>query len=295
MKTTHRSGFTLIELLVCVVIIAVLTSIAIPVVSGMRKKASMTREISSARRIISAYLAYAAEHDAELMAGFGNFPAKDERGKEVHNPVNWRYPWRLAPYLSYDMRAFWGNEADDRLGKLAKSSDHDQYVYAVSVEPALGINAAFVGGDYQALPPDHAKSLTKYGQFCVTRLGQATNAPQLIVFASAAGLYNGQKMSGYFKIQAPNLTQRIWASEYKPDGDPALHGNVDFRYEDRAVVAMLDGHIEMMDFDQMNDMRLWSNQAATAENKRWQLGNSEEVVGADIVSAGTHVTSKPKP
>lgn len=294
MKTTHRSGFTLIELLVCVAIIAVLMTIAIPVVSGMRKKASMTREIGSARRIITAYLAYAAEHDGELMPGFGNFPAKDDRGQEVKNPINHRYPWRLAPYLDYDVRAFWGNEADDRIGKLAKSNKRDQYVYAVSVEPALGINALFVGGDYQVLPPDNRKALDKYGQFCVTRLPQASNAPQLIVFASAAGMFNGQKMSGYFKIQAPSFTSRNWVAKYSAKDDPALHGNVDFRYEDRAVAAMLDGHVELMDFDQMNDMRRWSNQAANAENRNWQIGGAEESSGVDIVSAGTHVTSKPK-
>ena len=295
MKTSHRSGFTLIELLVCVAVIAVLTSIAIPVISGMRKKASMTREISSARRIISGYLAYAADHDGDLMPGFANFPAKDERGKEVHNPVNWRYPWRLAPYLDYDMRSFWGNESDDRIAKAARG-DHDGYVYAVSVQPALGINALFVGGDYQVLSPEKTKNITLYGQFCVTRLGQASNAPQLIVFASAAGMYEGQKMTGYFKVTAPNFTTRNWIGDYsEKKNDPTLTGNVDFRYEDRAVAAMLDGHIEMMDFDQMNDMRRWSNQAATAENKNWMIGGSEEVSGADIVSAGTHVTTKPQP
>lgn len=293
MKTSTRSAFTLIELLVCVVIIAVLTSIAIPIISGARKKSSMAREISSARNIITSYLTYAADHDGELMAGYGNFPAKDDKGNKVKSPVNQRYPWRLAPYVKYDMRVFWGNEADDRITELAKRGPYDSYVYAVSVEPALGINSVFVGGDSQILPPDNAKALAQYGQFCMTRLPQASNASQLIVFASAAGFFEGQKMTGYFRIQAPNFITRNWVSEYNPKDDPALHGNVDFRYEDKAVVAMLDGHVEMMDFDQMNDMRHWSNQAANAEVRGWVLGGAEDGGGTGIVSAGGHVTTKP--
>ena len=293
MKTSNRSGFTLIELLVCCAVIAVLTVIALPVIGSMRKKASMTREIASARKLISGYLTYAADNNGELMPGFGNFPAKDDRGEAVKNPINYRYPWRLAPYINYDMRVFWGTEADDRIGKLA-NGPRDQYVYAVSVQPALGINAAFVGGDYQVLPPDNIKAINKYGQFCVTRIGQASNASQLIVFASAAGSYGGQKMSGYFKVQAPSFTVRNWVGEYQSNEDPALHGNVDFRYDDRAVAAMLDGHVELMDFNEMNDMRRWSNQAATAEHRTWTLGGSEDTIGADIVSAGTHVTTKPQ-
>lgn len=295
MKTTRRSGFTLVELMVCFAVIAVLTAIAVPVLGSMRKKASLTREIAAARKLMSGYLTYTADHDGELMAGFGNFPAKDDRGEDVMNPVNWRYPWRLAPYIEYDMRTFWGNEADDRLNKLAKSGAREQYVYAVSVQPALGINAAYVGGDYNALPPDHMKSLTKYGQFCVTRLGQASNASQLIVFASAAGMYEGKRMQGYFKIQAPNTTKRNWTGGYEPGGDPSVHGNVDFRYDDRAVVAMLDGHVQLMTFEEMDDMRFWSNQAGSAENPRWTLGSSEEGTGGGGgVTIGDTVVTLPQ-
>jgi prepilin-type N-terminal cleavage/methylation domain-containing protein/prepilin-type processing-associated H-X9-DG protein len=293
MKTTNRSGFTLIELLVCVVIIAVLTAIAFPLLGSMRKKASLTREVGSARKLISGYLAYAADHDGELMPGFGNFPAKDDRGDEVLSPINYRYPWRLAPYLQYEMRAFWGNEADDRIAKAAKGP-REGYIYAVSVEPALGINAFYVGGDYQSLPPDNIKVITKFGQFCVTRLGHASNASQLVVFASAAGMFNGQKMSGYFKVQAPNGVSRNWKAAYKPGGDPALQGNVDFRYDERAVVAMLDGHVQLMTYDELNDMRYWSNMAANAENRNWTLGGTDEGVGGGTVTIGDPIITLPQ-
>src|SRR3712207_7058496 len=41
---------------------------------------------------------------------------------------NYRYPWRLAPYLNYDMRVLWGNNSDDKLAKLAKGP-RDSYEY----------------------------------------------------------------------------------------------------------------------------------------------------------------------
>jgi prepilin-type N-terminal cleavage/methylation domain-containing protein len=275
MKLARRSGFTLIELMVVFAVVAILTTLAFPVISGIRKKSSLAREIAGAKRLISAYLAHAAQNDGELMAGFGDYPARDDKGMEVVSPINYRYPWRLAPYIEYDMRVFWGNESDDRLSKMAKGP-RNLYVYAVSVEPALGINSTFVGGDHQVLPPDNARAISKYGRFCVTRITHATNASKLIVFASAGGMFNGERMSGYFRVQAPNFVSRNWFGVYSDDGDPGMHGNVDFRYEGRAVAAMLDGHVELLNFDEMNDMRRWSDQAARANNPNWRLGLTEE-------------------
>jgi prepilin-type N-terminal cleavage/methylation domain-containing protein len=275
MKPTRRSGFTLLELTVCFAVIALLTTLALPAISNFRKKAGMAREIASARRLVSAYLAYAAENNGDLMPGYGDFPAKDELGSEVKSPVNYRYPWRLAPYVEYDMRVFWGNGTDDRMAKLAKGP-RELYIYGVSVEPSLGINSTFVGGDYSVLPPDNNRALSKYGRFCITRLTQATNAPKLIVFASAGGMFNGDRMSGYFRVQPPFFLTRNWYGVYSDEGDPGMHGNVDFRFESRAVAAMLDGHVELLDFKEMDDMRRWSDQAARSNKPQWRLGTPEE-------------------
>ena len=273
-KETRR-GFTLIELMVVVGIITVLAAMTIPVAGSMRRKASMSKEISAARQLMAAYLLYPVDHNGELLPGYGSFPATDETGAELHSPVSSRYPWRIAPYLNYDMRILWGNTSDDRLSKL-KQGPREAYHYGVSVQPALGVNAAYVGGDYQTLSPTSEKALSRYGQFCVTRLGQAVSPQTLIVFASAGSGYQGEKLSGYFKVDPPNLAARNWARAYSPSASPDEFGHVDFRWDDKAVVAMLDGHVELLNFEQMTDMRRWSNQAALANNTNWALGQSEE-------------------
>ncbi len=267
-----RAGaFTLIELMVVIGIISILAAVITPVIGSVRREAGMTREISSARQLMAAYLAYSSDHDGEVLPGFGDFPATDDRGQAMHHPVNARYPWRLAPYLGYEMRLFWGRDADDRLRKLA-SGPHDAYAYAISVQPALGINAAYVGGDFQVLPPNKEKLASMYGAFCVTRLAQAVSPHQLIVLASAGGGSGSDRLSGYFKVEAPNFTARRWSESYSSSASPEEFGYVDFRWEKRAVAAMLDGHVELLDFERMNDMRRWSNQAGSANDPTWKLG-----------------------
>lgn len=293
MKRHAEGGFTLIELMVVVGILTVIMAIAIPVAGQMRQKGNMAREVSAARQLMTAYLLYPADHNGELLPGYGDFPAVDEQGNELHSPVSSRYPWRIAPYLGYDMRILWGNTADDRLAKM-KQGPPASYHYGVSVQPSMGINAAYVGGDYQTLPPNSDKAISRYGQFCVTRVGQAVAPQKLIAFASAGSSYQGEKLSGYFKVEPPNLTKRNWPRTYSASATPDQTGHVDFRWDSKAVAAMLDGHIELLTFEQMDDMRRWSNQASLANNATWALGQSEEPsASTGDTEVGSHVDGKP--
>jgi hypothetical protein len=52
---------------------------------------------------------------------------------------------------------------------------------------------------------------------------------------------------GYFKIEYPDK-------------------NVDFRYNGKAVVACLDGHVELLTREEMRDMRRWSNLHAQSDD-----------------------------
>lgn len=298
MKT--RAAFTLIELLVVVAVIAVIAAIALPVVQGVRQRGAMASEISAARQVMAAYLAHAADNNGLLLPGYGNFPAKDDRGRDLHHPASGRYPWRLAPYLDYDLRILYGKVGDSRL-KLDRERDYAAFVYAVSVAPALGMNTIHVGGDYHALNPDNPRAVAAYGQFCVRRLAEAVRPSQLITFASACFESGGERVPGYFRIEPPKLVgSNRWPEKYSEKEPPAAYGNVDFRYDGRAVAAMLDGHVEMLDFHQMNDMRRWSNVAAEANESGLSTGGSSSSGGGSsggsggTTTSGTHIDEKPK-
>ena len=56
----------------------------------------------------------------------------------------------------------------------------------------------------------------------------------------------------------------------------------------------------LLDFEQMNDMRRWANQASMANNPTWALGQSEEQIPGggddswgDQVPVGDHVDGNP--
>ena len=71
MKTQKRNqGFTLIELMVVITIIAILASITVPVVTKVKAKADLSRDISNARQIVLACKSFASDWD-------GVYPAWD--------------------------------------------------------------------------------------------------------------------------------------------------------------------------------------------------------------------------
>lgn len=271
MNTHRRSAVTLIELLVVMAIIAVLAGVLTPVVTAMQKQGRLAKETSAARQVMAAYLSAAGDENGALMAGYNaQVSARDDRGAPLKNPVNARYPWRLAPYLSYNLGVLYGNVGEGRL-KRDRDREHEEWVYAVSVSPAFGINAVFVGGDYGSFNPENPRAVAAYGDFCVSHLGEALRPQKLVVFASACFADGNERIPGYFRVDAPFQTGRRWARQYKSNAGPTAYGYVDFRYNDRALVAMLDGHVELLDFEHLDDMRHWSNQAADLDNPDFDL------------------------
>ena len=260
----REGAFTVVELLVVVVIIAILLTITVPAVGRYLSEGRKTKEITAARKIIASYLMYSSEHDGNLMAGYRQEEARDSGGATLSFPANARYPWRLAPYLDFDMHAilFNGNE----------SALHDQvdFHYAASVAPNLGMNTTFVGGDYGTgsdLVPS-AKASARYGPFCVTKLLQASKPDRLMVFVSAR---RGKKQPGFYQVKSPSFTSERWSGKWNPEAPAEAFGYVDLRYNDKAVAAMLDGHVEMLDEDGVKDMRHWSNQAAEQDDAKYSL------------------------
>lgn len=260
-----RRAFTVLELLAAIAIVLTLAVIAFPYFTGMCSQARAVREMNGAKRAVSAWLNHAAENNGQILEGYKSDPsARNGRGQPLAFPTNARYPYRLAPYLNYELRGslLVNNQA-------ALTSD-----YEISVAPSFGINLTFVGGDHGSgsdLRPTQ-ENLDRHGQFVVTRLPQIHAPARLIVFASARFEDPGSgKKEGYNAIKSPFFAARRWPSTYDENQPYYDFGNVHLRFKNRAVCAMADGHVEMLDYDQLLDMTRWSNQAAADNNPDWTI------------------------
>lgn len=267
---SRQKGFTLVEVLVTFVLIIALGGVGLTCVRNARKRANSVVEINAARNLITGYLSYASDNSGALLKGFdSNGTATNLDGDPVGATAAARYPWRLAPSVPKveGVILYNGNESN------LKTVNSD---YAVSVNPNMGINANLVGGYYHSaglLEAGKPKLVTAYGKFYVSHLSEADDPGKLIVFASARG---GKEFGGYFQVQPPQLTGKIWTNAKYDENNPGnSHGFVDFRWSGKAAVAMLGGNIEMLDEDQLRDMRRWSNQASVANDPDYLISPNQ--------------------
>jgi len=245
-KFLNRSrGFTMVELLCALAVIAMLAALVVGAVGAAQKSGMKASEISAGKTLMTGYHLYATENGGSLLPGYIS-NARDVQGAHGENlsgqAAN-RYPWRLAPYLNYNYKAAF-------LATKQKISNPSELTYMVSLVPSLGVNGVYVGGDESSpMNPFNPRAAARYGDFCVLRLNQAVKPSQLIVFASAVyrDVRMGREEKGYFKIEYPDR-------------------NVDFRYNKKAVVACLDGHVELLTREEMRDMRRWSNLHAQSDD-----------------------------
>jgi prepilin-type N-terminal cleavage/methylation domain-containing protein/prepilin-type processing-associated H-X9-DG protein len=248
-----RRAFALIELLTVIAIMGVLAALVLPAIGACRAQARKSREISAARHLLVAYHLAADENRGRLLplqeAASGTV---NERGKTVSGIAAFRWPHRLRPYLGDRFRAtLYVNEQADFYDE--KTADD----YSLSIAPSFGLNGVFVGGDFSALVKDHP----------VRRLAEAASPARLVAFASTH-YRDLHPKAGYWRSSAPCFG---WPAE-DPAGLPAspaqdaAYGHLAPRWGGRAVVALLDGHVELRALSELRDMRLWSDLARRADD-----------------------------
>ena len=138
-----------------------------------------------------------------------------------------RWPYRLAPYFNYEYAGV--AVVNDSLVDYKKQATPAMAEYIASVQPSLGLNTTFVGGNYSFhhSEPQVDKDVETYGSFCVTRLGQAVKASEaeaghlgfsvertknVLIVVAAAGVgacvaFTG--IIGFVGLVVPHLV-RLW-------------------------------------------------------------------------------------
>ncbi len=275
-------GFTLIELLVVIAIIALLIAILLPALGKARSCAYRVSSLSSARQLMLAYSLYSDENDDALLIGYAarghvqgaNAPL-DESGRPLDGipELARRYPWRLAPQFDFNWQGMY--EDEDALTQIRGEPD---YEYVISLYPSFGLNVVFMGGssNHYAYEVDGSRDLQArryFGDFFLRRRSEARRPSDLITFASARSkkepsLNYVDNPEGGYQVLPPRFIDQQgpqWDETYDRDADSpgANSGHVSLRFEDRAITAMFDGSARTMGWDELRDMRHWSDQAST--------------------------------
>lgn len=266
-RNGDAAAFSLIEVLIATSVIAVLSSLTVVAVTKVRTHAEATRGVTAAKALINAFLLYGAENNNQTFIGYDQRAGREYsvwyREREITNAeAPHRYPFRLAEYLNDELHGsiFAGKNSEQMLEIQGGINDYNTSLY-----PAFGMNYNFVGGFMQTNgtftgPTKQDAVLSHYDE-----------NSELIVFASSGIKFGTQKVDGFHEIKPPNFYGNQWStSRWRDNSNPSVYGNVDARFDNQAVVAMMDGSVHLMTMDELRDMRLWSREAKVQNDRYYQ-------------------------
>lgn len=258
-------AFSMVELLVVVAILGSLIAVSGAAYQKAMGKVSMAAEISAGKNLIQSYHLAATEHDGRLLfsrdpgaAGVLNAKGQPMGMSEPRS----RYPFRLAPYFNYQMEGtilVGRNEA--QIIKIMGGASGPMYDYGLSIFPAMGINRYLVGGSRLPGPEEEIQ----FARECVRTTAQADKS--VLVFVSAGV----DDVDGYEYVIAPQGPAGRWSGDgWTKDSAPNNFGHVDARFDGKAVAVFLDGSVKALSIDELRDMRLWSRNAALANDPNYK-------------------------
>ena len=236
----HRSrrAFTLMELLVVIGIIAVLVSLIIVALRGVRSAANRTDAMNSLRQLMAAHIGYSGDNDQRLLPGYLDEATLTSLGikAELETEVTLgqtdagSYVWRLAPYLDFNWQSLMTDYRSQQV-EAAMDNEYNAGTYGrgtvgggsldfgIGELPSFGLNSLFVGGDTShggAYATSAHPWQTTNPKIAATRVSEVKNPSKLIVFGTtglASAAYGSLPNSppaqdlalGYCELRPPHL------------------------------------------------------------------------------------------
>lgn len=274
----HRvSAFTLIELLVVVSIIGLLIALLLPALARANDSAKSIQALAATQQSMTAYNAYSADNKEWLLFGYlpatlyGKAVQATVSGQAIHSLAAQRYPLRFSNYQGDTWEMIYMHQPTPEVPTDPTDPDFYTQAYALGVHPSIGINATFVGGDYNigGFTVAGGQNVPRIGGLAVFRQHEVTDPSGLIAMSETRSAQNGViNDEGLHLVTPPIKATRKWTGtttgfEFATNelvGVPAA------RHGDAAAVGFMDGHSEGMRPEELDDMRLWSNYAVSEDD-----------------------------